>query len=245
VITNVHSPEVQQLIELNEIAETLAETGGLFCGVGVVVGQVIVVGTGGLIIAGGSVYHAATLYSFQNLVKDGAAWDFKDEIGLKLGPGVTLCTSVECYRDIEYSVPGNIHFAYIGAAAGIFDIEIQAGAAFAEITDPAHDPTSESYVGPWEGEIDLSPFWDPGAWNFGDEATDHEAVSFGLQLWDKYGSTMTKGQFQSELSMYIGQFSRHDPLPYSVDWEVSRYWPYPVGHFNNQGRTYIPPLEQP
>ncbi len=81
----------------------------------------------------------STLLDFKNAVKDQGKWDFKDEIGRKLGPGITLCSYSYCRTDIEYSVAGNVHFSYIGEAAGFQDVVIKLGAGFAEITDPSHN----------------------------------------------------------------------------------------------------------
>ena len=177
-----------------------------------------------------SILHGSALYDYSQLVKDGAIWDFKDEIGLKLGPGITLCGSSGCVDDIEYSVPGNIHFAYIGIAAGLPGWEIQAGAAYAEITDPAHNSESPQYVGEYISPtffqiIGWTP-WDLSTINFGDEPKDHEAVTLGIKLYEKYQGQMSLTQFKSELSNYSNLFSRcfSDPNP--------------VGYFNNKGNSY-------
>jgi hypothetical protein len=202
---------------------------------------VIVIG-GGVVIVGGTVLEGPALYEFAQQVKNGARWDFKDEIGLKLGPGITLCSSGTCFNDIEYSVPGNIHFAYIGCAAGFFGVEIQAGAAWAEVHDPAHDPESPEYVGPYEGVTDLGPTpWDPSTWNLGDEPMDHEAVTLGIKLWEKYRDSLTRAQFEGELGSYISRLTRCVPDEKSVAQEVADQWPYPVGYFNNKGTPYTPP----
>lgn len=179
-------------------------------------------------------------------MKNGARWDFKDEIGIKLGPGITLCAGGACYRDIEYSVPGNIHFAYIGGAAGFFGVEIQLGAGVAERFDPAHIPGSPEYVGPYEGVVDFGPTpLDPSTWNLGDDPLDHEAVTLGIQLWQKYQDRLTRAQFESELSGYISRLARHAPLSEPVSPDIAKDWPYPTGYFNNQGHIYNPNQETP
>jgi len=190
--------------------------------------------------------HGSALYDYSQLVKDGAVWDFKDEIGLKLGPGITLCGNGKCYDDIEYSVSGNIHFAYIGVAAGFPGWEIQAGAGYAEITDPAHNPDNAQYAGQY---IPLSFFqmigwtpWDLSTINFGDEPKDHEAVTLGIKLYEKYKGGMSLAQFKTELSKYVNRFSRCSPNSRPVEADVADDWPYRLGYFNNTGQSYV--LEQ-
>jgi hypothetical protein len=183
--------------------------------------------------------HATALGLYALNVRNGARWDFKDEIGLQLGPGITLCSSGGCYNDIEYSVPGNIFFSYIGRAVGFPWFEIKWGAAWAERNDPAHDINSEEYVEPYNGEEDYSSA-DPREWNFGDERRDNEAVTLGITLWDNYGVSMTLSQFQSDLEGHIGKLQRHAPSSKPVDMRISQNWPYPVGYFNNIGGVYKP-----
>jgi hypothetical protein len=137
-------------------------------------------------------------------------------------------------------VTGNVLFAYLGGAAGFFLWEIQAGAAYAEWDDPAHDPDNpQEYAGPYEGDPDLlNPFWDPSQWNFGDEPMDHEAVTLGLSLWAKYEDRMTLEDFGRELEGYISRLARWQPRTRPVKPEYAHYWPYPLSYFNNQGQVY-------
>ena len=197
----------------------------------------------------GALLYGHALWTFRNQVRNGARWDFKDEIGLKLGPGVTLCASGACFNDIEYSIPGNVFFAYIGRAAGFSGIELQQGAAWAEWRDPSHEKGSEEYVDPYQGTFPLPipgrTWWDPSTWNWGDEPKDHEAVTLGVKLWSKYKDRLTRSQFETELANYIGVLDRHVPLTKSVVSAVARDWPYPVGYFNNQGNVFNPNQEVP
>jgi hypothetical protein len=138
--------------------------------------------------------------------------------------------------------PVRILSAYIGGAAGVAGVEVQAGAAYAEIRDPAHDPNSPNYVGPYDGPDDLydvfgSTPWDPSTWNLGDEAKDNPAVTLGLKLWDRYGASMTLSDFKRELANSIGGFSRCSPDLGRPD--VAMDWPYTVGYFNNDGDVFV------
>jgi RHS repeat-associated protein len=185
--------------------------------------------------------HGTALYDYSQLVKNGAPWDFKDEVGIRLGPGITLCANGICYDDIEYSVVGNIHFAYIGIVAGIQGWEIQAGAGYAEIADPAHDPGSIEYTGPYQLPdlwqlVGWTP-WDLSTINFGDDPIDHEAVTCGIKM-GSYGASMSRSQFESQLAKCISKLARHSPRSIPVDQKYVDFWPYPYDYFNNQGNVY-------
>jgi len=190
----------------------------------------------------GALVRGSTLLTFRNQVKNGARWDFKDEIGLNLGPGITLCASNACFDDIEFSVPGNIFFAYIGRAAGFSGVELQQGAAWAEFWDPAHKEGHREYVGPYEGTFPIPvpgpTWWDPSTWNWGDEPKDHEAVTLGIQLWNKYRDTMTRSQLEGEVASHVSVLDRHKPSLDPVTEDIARDWPYPVGYFDNRGVPY-------
>jgi hypothetical protein len=123
--------------------------------------------------------------------------------------------------------------------AGFPGWEIHAGAGYAQIDDPAHKPESEQYVGPYNGKFrpGWTP-WDPSTWNLGDEPTDHEAVTCGIKMAEKYGAGMTRDQFEDELSSYVSRLARWQPRVRPVDPEYAQYWPYPLDYFDNQGRAY-------
>jgi hypothetical protein len=185
--------------------------------------------------------HVVALLTFREQVKNGARWDFKDEIGIQLGQGVTFCGPSKCYNDIEYSVAGNIFYGYIGRASGFPWWEIKGGAGWAEKNDPSHNPKSSEYVPDAPlGEVDTSSS-DPVAWDFGDEMHDNAAVTLGIKLWDNHGASLTLTQFMSEFNSFVGQLQRHAPRVRAVDGMTARYWPYPVGYFNNKGNPYVPP----
>jgi RHS repeat-associated protein len=248
MVVNANSPTVRGLQSMNRTAARMAK--GLLCDIGgaivdaqlegipltEVINDVLAERWGTALAI--TILHGSALNDYRQLVKDGAIWDFKDEIGLKLGPGITLCGSGGCYDDIEYSVPGNIHFAYIGVAAGFPGWEIQAGAGYAEFDDPAHDPTNiEQYVGEYIPPsffqmIGWTP-WDLSTINFGDEPKDHEAVTLGIKLYENHKGQMSLAQFRTELSKYVHKFSRCSPDPKSVPSDIAAAWPYRVGYFNN------------
>jgi hypothetical protein len=114
------------------------------------------------------------------MVKDGARWDFKDQIADELEESIMLCDYEECGW-YEYSMPGNIFYAYVGRAAGFTEAEIRAGAVYAQQTDPDNNPLTNGW--PW------SPF---GL----DQATDQSAITFGFQVYN-----MTHGSSDSQVVM--------------------------------------------
>jgi hypothetical protein len=171
------------------------------------------------------------------MVKNGAPWDFKDEIGLKIGPGITLCTSGQCHNNIEFSVPGNIFYGYIGSASMFSAYELKYGAGWAEKNDPAHDPNSEEYVGPYNGVTDTSSS-DPVDWNLGDEPSDNVAVTLGIRMWSQHKDQLTLSQFKSMLGSVIAQLAHHPPRKAPVDPAIANDWPYSIGYFNNKGNVY-------
>lgn len=244
---NVNDPVVQSLRTKN-----LAGKGGIGLGASLIACGIwldgplpIVEAAGGAVALGGSVVYVDALLQFRAQVKNGARWDFKDEIGFKLGPGITLCTSAGCNPEIEYSVPGNIFFGYIGRASGFTGLELQAGAGWAEWTDLAHDENSPEYSDPYPYdnvkdaiEIGLSR---PRLWRLGDEQSDHEAVTLGILLWDRFGANITLAQFRNMLGSKISQFASCPANPWPVQVETANNWPYPIGYFNNQGDAYTVP----
>jgi RHS repeat-associated protein len=245
MVHNADSSLARELRMWNAIAMGDIGIGVVGCGVGWYGGLPVLEVGGGVLFVGGLVLHwHALVHRFRALVENEGPWDFKDEIGIRLGPGITLCSGGICWRDVEYSVPGNIHYGYIGKAAGVLGVELQLGAGWAEANDPAYDPDSDEYTG---GSYDGSfPFpipgphpLDPGTWNFGDDPEDHEAVLLGLTLWRRYRGGLSRGELESELSGYIGRLARHAPRSTPVGPDDARYWPhYPVGYFNNRGRIY-------
>jgi len=255
MVVNANSAVVRNLRKQNELAAVFAR--GVICELnqalieaedkGVPLPEVIksVIAANWSVILSAAYMHVDALLQYKDLVKDGAVWDFKDEIGRRLGPGITLC-GARCYNNIEYSVSGNIHFAYIGAAAGFPGYEIQAGAGYAEITDPAHNPNSNQYSGPY---IPLS-FWQLVGWtpwdlstiNFGDEAKDHEAVTLGIKLWEKHNGILSLVDFMADLSTSANKFSKCEPNAEPVITKIASQWPYwNPGFFDNQGASYVLP----
>jgi hypothetical protein len=75
-------------------------------------------------------------------VKDRAKWDSKHEIRRLMRGESIILRDERGYDWYEYSIPGNVHFGFVGRAAGFSGFELHGGAGYAEITDPAHDEGS-------------------------------------------------------------------------------------------------------
>jgi hypothetical protein len=187
--------------------------------------------------------YAAGALQFYLLVADHRPWDFKHRILEYLGPGVTLCQSSGCQDNVEYSVPGNIHYGFVGREAGYLGPIVHAGAGIAERFDPSHDQEQARRKGvpytPYEGVVGCTsgPWcFGPFGWslNLGDQAEDHQAVQFGIYLYDKYaaGRRLTFPAFQLELTRGLPHFATDCPLKRPVLNDIARDWPYWPGYFD-------------
>jgi len=200
------------------------------------------------------------LDAFNYLVQDEAKWDFKHKILDEMnGKAVVLLDYVEGYRWYEYSVPGNVNYAFVGRAAGMPGWLLHAGASYAEMKDPAHLP--EGVIGyPFEGETCcpcppgqpgdtcrfllcwyVNPTWIGGGF---DDPKDYAAVETGIQLYNLYGAQMSFTQFLQGLSSKGHQLDRPDVIP---DWNWTNPfggWPYSVGRFNGPKEAEFEPTIQ-
>ena len=236
IIANVKDPRLLSIKDTNSAGNT-----GLGLGVGMIGGGLLcgfpLVSIGGVmpIVASGGAYLFAGS-SFMSLVKDHATWDFKHEIKKRLGTGITLCAGSNCQNDIEYSVPGNIHYGFVARQAGYMPSMTNAGVGVAEVIDPAHDPDRASRVGvehvPYDGTWGLESGPLGISFNFGNNPKDHQAVELGIRMFNQYGVDMTYSEFLSTLQSGISSLDRHSPYPNSVSPEIAKKWPYPVGFFD-------------
>ena len=170
---------------------------------------------------------------FSQLVKDRAPWDFKHLIKSRLGEGITLCNTANCRQDVDYGVPGNIHFGFVAREGGYKSWEIHAGASIADIVDPSHyhDPSHPDFH-PYEGEMGIVDTPVGPTMNFGDDPDDHNDVHFGIYLYDKYGRRLTFAALQQELTAWLNTFKQNTPASQPVRKDIRSRYPYPVGYFN-------------
>jgi RHS repeat-associated protein len=184
------------------------------------------------------------------LVKNKAMWDPKHQIRYELGRSIVL-GHANGYRWYEYSVPGNIHYSFVGRAVGFSGSALHGGAGFAEIIDPAHAEAGESccprvcwdasnwqwpitYLLHLEVCIPLGCYYVNPTWRstLFDDPADWQSVEFGAQMFNVYGPRLTLEQFQDFLATY-GQWLTPAPTAPAWYWTNPRGgWPYEVGHFD-------------
>ena len=176
------------------------------------------------------------------LVKDRAKWDPKHRIQDELGKSIVL-RHKNGYRWYEWSVPGNIHYAFVGRAAGFSGFALHGGAAFAEIIDPIHANEAccpvfcrAGWVGPvpYAVCIPLGCYYvNPDWWRtLFDEPGDWWNVEFGVQLFDAHGTRLTFDQFQDFLTTRGGWLTSAQETP-EWNWiNLQGGWPYKVGRFD-------------
>lgn len=158
------------------------------------------------------------------MVRDGARWDFKDPIKSELGQSIQLCDTDSCDW-YEYSMPGNIFYAYVGRVVGFSEFEIRAGAVYAQQTDPENKPFENDW------------------WGL-DQKTDEAAISFGFQLYNSVHQASSPEQLQSAFKNLLkvhGKNLAHKtrPItPYIPDFTIGNDGPeFPLNLFD--GINYI------
>jgi len=194
------------------------------------------------------------LDAFTNLVQDRAKWDFKHKIQDEFSSqAIVLLDNIEGYRWYEYSVPGNIHFGFVGRAAGIPGWLLHAGASYAEIYDPAHlqievfgttvcCPCPEGGVGELCRKLlcaYLNPAWIGSGF---DDPRDWNAVETGIQLFNSGGANVSFTSFIQGLTMRGQSLDQPDVIP---DWNWTNPrggWPYSVGRFNGPREAEYEPI---
>jgi hypothetical protein len=159
------------------------------------------------------------------LVRDNARYDFKHKILDWLGPTILLKGTSGALLWNEYSLPGNIFFGYVGDYIGFQDSLTHIGAGYAEAVDPSHKEIrnicSYAYL-----PLDRVP-------TLGDDPADYRAVQFGIDLWEKYGASLTIYQFRRELEQNYYKFTPPPSIPGSLfEGFYLGKWPYEVGDFN-------------
>jgi hypothetical protein len=193
------------------------------------------------------------LTAFLNLEQDRAKWDFKHKIYEEMRKSIVLLDTVEGYRWYEYSVPGNIHYGFVGRAAGIPAWLLHAGASGAEIYDPAHlkrdvfgveicCPCPEGKVGELCKKLlcwYINPAWIVSGF---DSPKDWSAVETGVELFASGGKNI------SFMSFIQGLSSRGQSLDRPVNTPVWNWenrlggWPYSVGRFNGPREAEFEPI---
>jgi RHS repeat-associated protein len=124
-----------------------------------------------------------------SMVKSGAPWDYKKEVLERFGPGVEVNGVV--YR---FDILGNIHYGFVGMAAGFGPLELKAGAGAANFWD---NLKNEVYRGKLVSEGWLFR-------SFADDPSDQAAISVGVELYTRYQLSVTIQRFYEVFSRYAG-----------------------------------------
>jgi RHS repeat-associated protein len=233
---NLDDYRLQVVKQINSTANARLIIGTSVTAIGIGLANPLLIGAGVVGDIGAYTAYQSARKQFSDLVADRKTWDFKHKIEEYLGPGITLCSNWRCGTDVEYSVPGNVHFGFVAREAGYVPPIVHVGAGHAEITDPAHDPKSpyfkESYT-PW-GKFSARLTPEGLVLNLGDDPQDHWAVQFGIRLYDKYadGRNLTYLAFQQELGIGLIGFAKRAPRPRPVEDHLASQWPYPLGFFD-------------
>jgi RHS repeat-associated protein len=230
MMRNINDRRLQDVKRTNQNGNWAFRGGVIMAVIGVVAGNpAVVIGGVGLSSSAGTFY-AMAMVGFANLVGDKKPWDFKHEIRKRLGKGISLCSNRRCRNNVEYSVPGNIHYGFVAVEAGYWGLVVQAGAGWAEYRDPAHKQPNNPYT--FNGKFrPVRTAWGV-AINVGDDPIDTRAIQFGVTLYRKYNRHLSFNDFQRELDQGLGTLAVQTPDARSVARNDANAAPYPVGYFN-------------
>jgi hypothetical protein len=177
------------------------------------------------------------------LVGDGKRWDFKDATrrelelideghrSIWLQTGILMPGRYRTSGDwLEYSVPGNIHYGYVGRASGWSADDLHIGASFAEVTDPDHrDKAQICLPRPFPCVYFNLEFQE----TLFDNPQDYNAVELGSRLFDLFGFSVPIEGFKVMLTSYRSLLA-HEAPPLDADTYVNWAWPYPLGYFDGR-----------
>ena len=129
-----------------------------------------------------------------SMVQSGAPWDLKDEVLRTFGPNVEV-------RGVWYlfDILGNIHYGFVGKAAGFSDLELKKGAGAANFVDNYRNAEYRRQV--------IGGWWKS---NF-DDPSDQAAISIGMDLHRKYQLDVTPSRFYEVFSRYEHLLTRAIP----------------------------------
>jgi len=120
-----------------------------------------------------NLYGGSSLWAYQlwiEQVQTGGPWDFKEQIIRDWGRGVWLAGSGWW----SYEVAANIHYGFVGIAAGFTDIELLGGAGAAQVYDHFIKPRMEGKEPDRDALGTLRTYFD--------EPEDQAAIKIGIEL---------------------------------------------------------------
>ncbi len=119
------------------------------------------------------------------LVDNNALWDHKEEITEKYGDGYSAYRKGYRYR---FDIWSNIHYGYVGRAAGFTPLELLAGAGWAHIRANGLKPEL------WR--------------TFFDDPYDQAAIKLGMALYDEYRLNVDMKKFWQVFDEYAPMLPR-------------------------------------
>jgi hypothetical protein len=139
----------------------------------------------------GPINAALGLNAWKTLVRTDGVWDFKKDIRAARAFTDEATQDVQLgNQQLNFQAVANIHYGFVGRAAGIDRQVLYAGAGFAQWREHG---TCEAYLC--------------------DQAFDHWAVRFGVVLFEKYGADgLTDDILTAELDNYVAT-NPPPPLP--------------------------------
>ena len=146
--------------------------------------------------------NAAALKAWTSLVRTGAVWDFKTDI-LIYNPNIENVQLGS--RKLNYQAVANIHFGFVGRAAGFGSEILRAGAGIFQFIDwYDKDPSA---VGPLLYETENGPLR-----TYFDQPFDAWCVAFGIYLYEMYVDNLTEETFEQALQEFIEVYGEPPPL---------------------------------
>jgi len=122
---------------------------------------------------------------WEGLVAAGRPWDHKKAIQRLQGDKHWSCDKDKHFL-FFYDLWSNIHYGFIGKAAGFTEWELTAGAGVAQLKD------NNRSCGAWTSQYLQNRISELGDADFlaaFDDASDNEAIKIGFRLYDRYGGT--------------------------------------------------------
>jgi RHS repeat-associated protein len=153
-----------------------------------------------------------------DLVRKGARWDFKGRIYDELGSSIRLCEFGKCSW-YNFDVIANIHFGYVGRAAGFGSLELHLGAGWAQSQDSPG-------TGKW--------------YTLGDEPADYWAVEMGIFMYqiakprrlDAFSFKLALGTYRNHLKAGIPPSAPYYNHNFEIDEELGPK--FSVNYFNGE-----------
>jgi len=110
-------------------------------------------------------------------------------------------------REYSFDIWSNIHYGYVGRAAGFSAWELKSGAGLAQFKED-HFKLPKDY---WSRRIEK--IGDADVFSSMDRAPDQRAIELGAHLFDTYGPELTFEEFLKELGSHVDKL---DTLPTSA-----------------------------